>query len=94
MRFDVQILKTMRKEAGFTQAEIAKAIGISRETVVAIENAHPKTVEALSASTLEYWGNLCRTGQKEPTEEQKQNSTLKESTNLLFKSALLQKFGF
>ena len=41
MKFDVEILKVMRKEAGFTQAEIAKAIGISRETVVAIEKCSP-----------------------------------------------------
>ncbi len=92
MTFDVEILKTMRKEAGFTQAEIAKAIGVSRETIVAIENAHPRAVEALSASNLEYWGNVCRTGEKEP--EIKRNIHLKESTDLQFKSALLQKFGY
>ncbi len=94
MKFDVTILKQMRKEAGLTQAEIAKSIGISRETVVAIENAHPNTLEALSANTLGYWLNICRTGEKEPTQKQLENNRLKESTDLLFKSAILQKYGY
>lgn len=94
MKFDVTILRTMRKEAGLTQAELARTIGISRETVVAIENDHPKTVEALSISILEYWVNICRTGEKQPSKEQLQTNRLLDSTELQLRSAILQKFGY
>lgn len=84
----------MRQEAELTQAQLAEAIGISRETVVAIENAHPNTVKALSTTIIKYWFNICRTGEKEPTKAQLKNSRLQESTELQFKAALLSKLGF
>ena len=46
--FSGKELKKLRKEAGFTQKLLAGKIGISRETVVAIENEHPKTIGSLN----------------------------------------------
>lgn len=54
-------LKDLRKEAGFTQKLLASKIGISRETVVAIENEHPKTLNSLSLEVVNAWWKNCRT---------------------------------
>jgi len=60
MPFNVTILKNLRKEAGFTQDNLAKEIELSRETVVAIEGNKPKTVNALQLSVVNEWWQLCR----------------------------------
>lgn len=80
MKFSGKELKSLRKEAGFTQVEIAKKIGISRETVVAIENEHPKTIDALSLEVVNAWWLICR-------------QSVSESSQLSFKAQLLKFFG-
>ena len=80
MKFAGQELKSLRKEAGLTQAEIAKRIGISRETVVAIENEHPKTINALSLEVVNSWWVICR-------------QSVSESSQLSFKALVLRFFG-
>lgn len=80
MNFSGKELKALRKEAGFTQAELAKVIGLSRETVVAIENEHPKTIEALSMEVVNGWWLACR-------------KSVSESSQLSFKAQVLKFFG-
>ncbi len=80
MKFSGKELRGLRKEAGFTQAEIAKKIGISRETVVAIENEHPKTIDALSLEVVNAWWLTCR-------------KSVSESSQLSFKAQVLKFFG-
>ena len=55
-------LKTARLEAGFTQKGLGSAIGISRETVVAIENNSIGSVAALRLEVVKNWLDACRAG--------------------------------
>lgn len=78
--FSGRELRSLRKEAGFTQKEIATRIGISRETVVAIENEHPKTIDSLSLEVVNAWWIACR-------------KSVSESSQLSFKAQVLRFFG-
>lgn len=66
--FSGKELKRLRKEAGFTQKLLAGKIGISRETVVAIENEHPKTIESLNIEVVNAWWQSCRHLVSEPSQ--------------------------
>ena len=57
-------LKSLRKEAGYTQGELALRVGISRETVSAIENEKPETMNSIG----EWWA-VCRQKASEQTRE-------------------------
>lgn len=80
MKFSGKELRSLRKEAGFTQAEIAKKVGVSRETAVAIENEHPRTIDALSLEVVNAWWLACR-------------KSVSESSQLSFKATVLKFFG-
>lgn len=54
-----QALKDLRKEAGLLQRELAAKVGISRETVVAIENEHVGTINSLEVHVLKNWYRVC-----------------------------------
>ncbi|NCP65950.1 MAG: helix-turn-helix transcriptional regulator [Paraglaciecola sp.] len=58
-KINIQLLKIMRKEAGLTQAELATRLGVSRETISAIENEKPETVASLSIELIEKWWRVC-----------------------------------
>ena len=79
-QFSGKELKNLRKEAGFTQKVLAQKIGISRETVVAIENEHPKTIDALSLEVVNAWWAVCR-------------KSVSESSQLSFKVQVMKFFG-
>ncbi len=79
-RFSGKELKNLRKEACLTQKEIAAKIGISRETVVAIENEHPKTMDSLSLEVVNSWWIECR-------------QSASESSQFLFKAQIMKFFG-
>ncbi|MGS2719452.1 helix-turn-helix domain-containing protein [Paraglaciecola aestuariivivens] len=53
------LLRELRKEADLTQADLATRIGISRETVSAIENDKRETIEALGAEVISKWHMIC-----------------------------------
>lgn len=57
-----ETLKQVRKETHgrFTQQELANRLGLSRETVVAIENCHFHTMQTLELATVEKWWKVCR----------------------------------
>ena len=78
--FSGKELKNLRKEAGFTQKELAQKIGISRETVVAIENEHPNTIDSLSLEVVNAWWVTCR-------------KSVSESSRLSFKVQIMKFFG-
>jgi len=78
--FSGKELRSLRKEAGFTQKDLATKIGISRETVIAIENEHAKTIASLSLDVVNAWWNLCR-------------ESVSESSQLSFKVQVLKFFG-
>lgn len=61
-KIDATLLKNMRKEANYTQQELATRIGISRETVSAIENAKIETLNNISAEVISAWHIACRQG--------------------------------
>jgi len=73
-------LKNLRKEAGLTQKELANRIGISRETVVAIENEHPKTMKTLSLVVVNRWWVTCK-------------KSVSESSQLSFKVQIMKFFS-
>lgn len=75
----------MRREAGLTQAALAKVVGISRETLVAIENSHrAENMSAIRALTLEICKNI----------HNALKDLVAESTTLEFRAAVLKYFGF
>jgi DNA-binding XRE family transcriptional regulator len=59
-KINVALLKAMRKEAGLTQKELGDSIGISRETVSAIENEKPETINSLEADVISAWHLTCQ----------------------------------
>ena len=73
-------LKSLRKEAGLTQKELASRIGLSRETVVAIENEYVGSIDKLSIEVVNAWWAVCR-------------RTVSEKTRESFKSHILRFFN-
>ncbi|AEE23322.1 helix-turn-helix transcriptional regulator [Paraglaciecola chathamensis] len=61
------ILRNLRKEAGYTQGELALRVGLSRETVSAIENNKPESLRTLQIEVVKKWWSVCRTKAKEET---------------------------
>lgn len=57
--FSGQKLREMRKEAGYTQIDLAKRLGISRETVIAIEREHPGTINSIELQVINKWWKVC-----------------------------------
>lgn len=55
-----RILRQARKDKGSTQQEIADHLGLSRETVVAIENLHCSTLESLEVDVVHNWWHHCK----------------------------------
>lgn len=61
------ILRNLRKEAGYTQGELAQRLGLSRETVSAIENHKPETMRTLQIEVVNKWWSVCRSKAKAET---------------------------
>ncbi len=74
-------LKALRKESGLTQEDLAYRIGISRETVSAIENEKPETMNNISVEVISKWWSVCR----QKASDQTRNS---------FFSTVMDYFGF
>lgn len=53
-------LKNLRKLSTVTQDEMAQQLGISRQTVMAIESNTPDALEDLSFEKVSQWGRVCR----------------------------------
>lgn len=56
---DIQVLRDARKEAKITQKAMGSYLGVCRETIIAIENKHPKTVKKLSIDNIKNWIAAC-----------------------------------
>lgn len=80
MEYSGNTLKNMRKEAGYTQQQLADRIGISRETVVAIENSSPSKVGNIKMIVISRWWKVCK-------------SKTTESTRTSFKSTINKFFN-
>jgi HTH-type transcriptional regulator/antitoxin HipB len=59
-KFSGTQFKSLRKEAGYTQCELAVRLGISRETVSAIENEKPETMNVIGVEVISKWWSVCR----------------------------------
>ena len=53
--FPSATLKKMRTEAGLSQRALAAIIGVSRETVVAIEREHTGAINSLKLQIIRKW---------------------------------------
>ena len=53
-------LKNLRKLSTVTQDEMAQQLGISRQTVMAIESNTLSALEELSFEKVNQWGRVCR----------------------------------
>lgn len=60
-------LKALRKEAGLTQGELAPRLGISRETLSAIETGKEETIKNLPDEIVSHWWSVCRATAHEDT---------------------------
>ncbi len=66
-KFSGTQLRALRKEAGYTQEELGNRIGISRETVSAIENDKPETMGCIGVEIINRWWSICRQRATEQT---------------------------
>ena len=64
-----EILKDLRKESGYTQLDLASRLGISRETVSAVENNKRSTIESLGLEVCNKWWAVCRTKARKNTRD-------------------------
>ncbi len=69
LKEQAHLLKSMREEAGFTQAELASRLSVSREKISAIENYHVGTIDTLEQRLLERWWSVCRSKAHNTTKE-------------------------
>ncbi|GAB5378987.1 MAG: hypothetical protein Alis3KO_00780 [Aliiglaciecola sp.] len=76
-----ETLRKMRKQTGYTQEQWGVILGISRETVSAIENDKPETMNSLEAEILAKWWEYSH---------HHIDNTLQQS----FKDMVLNFFGF
>jgi HTH-type transcriptional regulator/antitoxin HipB len=58
--FSGKQLKQLRTEAGYTQKELGAQVGLSRETIVAIENEYPGSIDKLGLEVVNAWWAACR----------------------------------
>lgn len=77
----VEDLRRMRREAGYTQQELANLLGVARETVIAIEKKKPGTLKTLELNLIKQWWDAC-------------DSKANASTMQNFKQGLINFFGF
>lgn len=80
-KFSGTQLRSLRKEAGYTQEELALRIGLSRETVSAIENEKPETINSIGVEVINNWWSVCR-------------QKASEQTRQSFFSSVMDYFGF
>lgn len=76
-KINPKILKSMRMEAGLTQRELGERIGISRETVCAIETGKPYSLETIEAQVISAWHLTCKQNAKSETKQRLLQNILK-----------------
>lgn len=67
--FSGKKLRTIRLKAGLTQRELAQRIHISRETVIAIENEHPGTINTIELDIVRQWWRICKVSLPKQTQQ-------------------------
>lgn len=80
-KFDGKLLKALRKATPYSQLEMSELLGISRETVSAIENERIGTIENLSIDLIRQWHEIC------------ENHT-DSATEFNFRGFVIKYFGF
>ena len=80
-KINIALLKSLRQEAGLTQKQLGARIGISRETVSAIEREVPETINSLEAEVISRWYSACELGSN-------------DSTQVEFLGHIIKYFGF
>lgn len=66
-KFSGEQLKQIRKEAGYTQVELAKLLRVHRDTIGHIENNKPGTIDEISADLIRRWWQKCSSRVSENT---------------------------
>jgi DNA-binding XRE family transcriptional regulator len=80
-KFDGKLLQAQRKKTPFSQEEFGVIIGVSRETVSAIENEKQGTIENISMEIVRKWHEACE-------------NYVDSQEKLTFKHYIFQYFGF
>lgn len=58
-KFNGSVLRALRKDSPYSQFELAELLGISRETVSAIENDKIGTIDNISIDLIRRWYEVC-----------------------------------
>ena len=58
--FEGEALRRIRLGADYTQVQLAKRLGVTRETISAIENERIGTIESLDMLLVKRWLQVCR----------------------------------
>lgn len=58
--FSGRELRRLRQESGYTQKTMARRLGVSRETVVALENEYPSAIGSVEARLIQKWFQITR----------------------------------
>lgn len=67
--FNPERLRNIRKEAGITQKQLGEKLGLSRETVLHIENGAPGSIDSLEIHVIKKWYNHCEDNISKPTKD-------------------------
>lgn len=62
----VDDLKQMRLDTGLSQKALGEQIGISRETVLAIEKKHAGAIKSLEMDVVKLWFRTCKNKANSP----------------------------
>ena len=69
-KFNPERLRNIRKEAGITQKQLGELLGLSRETVLHIENGAKGSIDTLEIHVIRSWYNACESGISQPTKDE------------------------
>ena len=69
-KFNPERLRNMRKEAGITQKELGDILGLSRETILHIENGAKGSIDTLEVHVIRSWYIACEEKICQPTKDE------------------------
>lgn len=83
-RINGEKLRQLRKDANLTQEALGRRIGLSRETISAIENDREETLRAFPVDTLIDWVQTCTTARRQRTQANESKKSFIEYMVSLF----------
>jgi HTH-type transcriptional regulator / antitoxin HipB len=58
-KFDGKLINQLRNTTPYSQIDMSELLGVSRETISAIENEKQGTIDNISIDTIRRWHEIC-----------------------------------